>query len=198
MNKNVQNTLEAFDKSIAELQKARERFIGKLPLSSKVKKYDWVIDTRTNSHSQFIETLDSIINLTKYTGTRTLSISQFDADFVLATPEQVENHLRYLNGRGLWYVGRSVIEDVSGSLKSESSNKLESLKPKVQLPEFYMITVEGKSGAIVRHPDFQTAANEATRLAKKCNHRAHIMGVVAIVEPVEVQKPITEYQLIKK
>jgi hypothetical protein len=61
-----------------------------------------------------------------------------------------------------------------------------------------MITVEGKSGSVVRHPDFQSAAVEATRLARLCNHRAHIMGVFAIVEPVQVQKPITEYQLIKK
>ena len=205
MNTRETNSLNAIDKAIADLQKTRETLLANMPLSSRVTKNDWVIDTRTNSHYQFNEIRQNIIGLVRHTGGKTLAPDVFNTNFVLATTEQVENHLRYLNKRGFWYVGQP-IQDASGSIKSIPADSLgehiqklcKASRKEVQVPEFYMITVEGKSGAIVRHPDFQTAVTEATRLAKKCNHRAHIMGVVGIIEPVEVQKPITEYQLIQK
>ena len=66
------------------------------------------------------------------------------------------------------------------------------------IPEFYMITLKGENCSKVRHSSYSVALKEATRLAKKHNHTAHIMGVVAVVEPVEVQKPIIEYQVKKR
>lgn len=72
------------------------------------------------------------------------------------------------------------------------------LRGNEDIPEFYMITVKGEHGSKVRHASYGAAVEEATRLAKKLNHTAHIMGVVAVIEPVEVQKPIIEYQLKRR
>jgi hypothetical protein len=181
MNAHETQSLNAINRAIAELEKTREAVLARIPLSSRAQENEWVIDNRTNMHYQMhsISSAREIVNLKRHGDVTATRIGDFDKYFTLATPTQVENHLRHLKNKG--YIPGSKI-----SLES------------VQLPEFYMITVEGKSGAIVRHPDFQTAANEATRLAKKCNHRAHIMGVVGIVEPVQVQQPIIEYQLIRK
>ena len=195
MNARETQSLNAIDKAIAELQKTRETLLANLPLSSRVKRNDWVIDTRTNTHYQFNEIRQNIVGLVRHTGGKTLAPDVFNDNFVLATPEQVEKRLRYLNRNGLGYVGQPIL-DTSVPLKSIPANTLGEMKPKVKLPDFYMITVEGKSGAIVRHPDFQTAATEATRLVKKCNHRAHIMGVVAIVDVEKTES--FEYKLIKK
>lgn len=50
--------------------------------------------------------------------------------------------------------------------------------------DFYMITVRGDKGSVVRHESYKVAEKEAIRLAKLAQHRAHIMGVVAVVDPV--------------
>lgn len=50
--------------------------------------------------------------------------------------------------------------------------------------DFYMITVKGERGSTVRHESYKAAEKEAIRLAKVAKHRAHIMGVVAVVDPV--------------
>lgn len=204
MNSHETKALQAFDKAIAELQKGKEALLANIPLSSRVKKNDWVIDKRTNSHSQFVNIKENVVGLIRYTGDRILSVDTFNENFALATPEQVESHLRFLNKKDLWYVGR--IEDASGifnsiptdSMREHIQKLCKESRKEPQVPDFYMITIEGKNGSVVRHETFEIAAAEASRLAKKCNHRAHIMGVVAIVEPVQVQQPVTEYKLIKK
>ena len=193
MNSHETQSLNAINRAIAELEKTREAVLARIPLSSRVQENEWVIDNRSNTHYQMhsISSAREIVNLKRHGDVRATTTSDFDKHFTLATPTQVENHLRYLSRKGY-------ISDSSGSLNSVPANKLESIKPKVQLPEFYLITVKGEHGSVVRHADFKTAVTEATRLAKKANHRAHIMSVCAIVEPVEVQQPIIEYQLIKK
>lgn len=186
MNTPETNSLIEIDKAIAQLQKTRETLLAKWPLSSRVKKNNWVIDKRSNTHYQYEKSLsNALIYLLRNGSLKTIGPDTFNEYFSLATPEQVENHLRYLNRNDLNYV-------------REGEEITPNPTPKIQLPEFYMITVEGKSGSIARHEKLEIAAAEATRLAKKCNHRAHIMGVVAIVEPVVVQKSVIEYQLIKK
>lgn len=193
MNSHDTQSLNAINKAIAELEKSRETLLSRIPLSSRAQENEWVIDNRSNTHYQMysVSHRNEVVNLKRHGAIKNFDIDVFNKNFRLATPTEVESHLRYLTRKGY-------ITDSSGSLNSVPANKLESVKPKVQLPEFYMITVEGKSGSIVRHADFHTAATEATRLAKLCNHRAHIMGVIGIVEPVQVQKPIIEYQLIKR
>lgn len=194
MNAHETQSLNAINRAIAELEKTRDAVLARIPLSSRLKKGQWVINKHTNTHYQFQELsklFDSEVVLKRFGSLKQLSVYTFNKEYIAATQEQVENHLRYLNNKGLVYDGESRAQERLNELFNET-------KPKVQLPEFYLITVEGKSGAIVRHADFQTAVTEATRLAKKANHRAHIMGVCAIVEPVQVQQPIIEYQLIKK
>lgn len=60
--------------------------------------------------------------------------------------------------------------------------------------DFYMITVTGEFGAKVRHENYYNAIKEATRLAKKQNHKAWVTGVVAVIEPIqqEVQVKVIE------
>ena len=215
MNKD-ETSLEAIEQAIAGLEKIKEAILAKMPLSSRVKKGDWVINKESNTHYQYMQCYRDnddfqCVNLRRHGGNNKFYLHELNRDFKLATPTQVENHLRYLNSRGLTYDGKP-ISDSSGSLNSVPANtlgevpskkavadyclkQLEKLK-QTQIPEFYMITVEGKNGAIVRHSDFQTAATEATRLAKKCNHRAHIMGFVAIVDVEKTES--FEYKLIKK
>jgi hypothetical protein len=57
--------------------------------------------------------------------------------------------------------------------------------------DFYMITVKGDAGSKVRHDNYKAAEKEAIRLAKSNNHRAHIMGVIAVVDPV-VETKVTK------
>lgn len=83
------------------------------------------------------------------------------------------------------------------ALLTQCRERLQVVKEN-KIPEFYMITVRGENGSKVRHENFDAAVKEATRLAKKLNHTAHIMGVVAVVEPVQVQQPIIEYKLKTK
>lgn len=199
MNSNETKTLEALDRAIEDLNKAKQALIDKMPILSRLKKNDWVIDKRTNSHSQFVDIKHGIINLVRYSGTRTLAPDVLNENFTIATPEQIEKHLRFLNSKGLWYVDKKVvILDYSGELAKSIPATSHYPKSKIDVPEFYLITVKGEQGAKVRHESFDVAVREAKRLAKKTNHRAHIMGVVGIIEPVQVVEPITEYQLITK
>lgn len=178
-------SLIEIDKAIAQLQKNRETLLTKWPVYHRVRKNGWVIHNPSNTHYQFKDNFTKNVILTRNGVDSVVDKVFFNRYFSLATPEQVEKHLRYLNRNALNYV-------------REGEEITPNPTPKINLPEFYMVTVEGKSGSIVRHETLEVAAAEATRLAKKSNHRAHIMGVVAIVEPVEVQKPVIEYKLIKK
>jgi hypothetical protein len=50
--------------------------------------------------------------------------------------------------------------------------------------DFYMVTCTGLHGSKVRHTSYEEAETEAIRVAKKRNHEAWIVGVVASVKPV--------------
>ena len=173
MNNYEKNYIAELDKVISKLEEIKNFVLFNVPLIEKVTENSWVILNDTNAYFIFkgLKVADNKVKLVRNNETFSYTFHEFNNNFRLATRAEVEQHLTFLSGK----------------------NKVKENK----LPEFYLITIEGKNGAVVRHPDFKTAVKEATRLAEKCNHRAHIMGVVAIVEPIVVQQPITEYQLIK-
>lgn len=64
---------------------------------------------------------------------------------------------------------------------------LAELKSKTPDHEFYMLTCTGEHGSKVRQPNFDVAVKEAHRIAKKQKHRVSILGVVAVVDPIQVE-----------
>lgn len=82
----------------------------------------------------------------------------------------------------------------TGGLNQLKQCKLEPRKIDPKKCDFYMVTVTGEFGAKVRHDNYDNAIKEATRLAKKQNHKAWVTGVVAVIEPIqqEVQVKVIE------
>lgn len=82
---------------------------------------------------------------------------------------------------------KASLADLMEVIKSGSKAPIEishNTKYSETKADFYMITVKGDKGTVVRHETYKLAEKEAIRLAKLANHRAHIMGVVAVVDPV--------------
>lgn len=82
---------------------------------------------------------------------------------------------------------KASLSDLMEVIKSGSKAPIEishNTKHSKAKADFYMITVKGDKGSVVRHETYTAAEKEAIRLAKVAKHRAHIMGVVAVVDPV--------------
>ena len=87
---------------------------------------------------------------------------------------------------------RLIHGEVGTMMSPPSQAKVHTIDPKKC--DFYMVTVTGEFGAKVRHDNYDNAIKEATRLAKKQNHKAWVTGVVAVIEPIqqEVQVKVIE------
>jgi hypothetical protein len=48
---------------------------------------------------------------------------------------------------------------------------------------FYMVTCRGIKGSVVRHTTYDEAVKEAKRIAKREDHPAWVVGVVAKINP---------------
>jgi hypothetical protein len=214
MEKYNLNSLESIDKAIQYLYALKSDMIKKSKLTDVVKKYDWVIID--NKYYQFVEiSLDKGSALLSRHNTLTpISVKDFNKKFRLANKSEVEQHIEFLNKKCFSYLkdfkSPGVGIDGGCAYTNHFRNQLEKINnikkvtsvpafdwngtstPKNNLPEFYMVTVKGLTGTKFRHESYDAAEKEAKRLAKSENHRAHIMGVVAIVDPiVEVSFEVT-------
>lgn len=167
--------IKSIDNAIAVLEAQKLKLIESIPLADRIVTGTWIIKKNQNKYYQAIVFNANSIVLRRNGFEESFNLTDFNQNFRIADKWEIEQHLDFLKGK--------------------QHAKEQAQKP--QLPEFYMITVKGERGATVRHESFEIAVKEATRLSKKTEHRAHILGVVGIVEPTVVQQPIVEYQLIK-
>jgi len=171
--------LEVIAKNLNEQIEALRETI---PLDKRVQHKQWVIEKSKNKYYQYLNHATHVVSLKRGHEFEYPKIEEFNKNFRLATKEEVFQHENFL---------------LSKQMREEQEEE-EKLNPKPTLPEFYMLTVNGDKGSIVRHATYECASQEAIRLAKRENNRVHIMGVVGIVEPKVVQQPIIEYQVINK
>lgn len=109
----------------------------------------------------------------------------FNANFKIATPSEVNQHLAYLSTKNI-KVGLI-------SIKGEKqTNLIDPTKC-----EFYMVTCRGIRGAKKRHTTYEAAETEAIAIAKSENHETWIVGVVASIKPVTKTVVETSYQVKK-
>lgn len=177
MDKSAVHSINAIDKAIAELQKAKYQLLNSMPLFDKVVgNFEWVIKKSENKYYRVASkcTPLGVVQLSRNNCVTEFDSKLLNEQFRLAEDWEAKQHEAFLQSK---------------QVRQEF---------KLQLPEFYMVTVRGIRGAKVRHETFEKAVEEATKFSQKENYRAHIMGVVAIIEPTQVQEPKTEYKLIKK
>jgi len=186
MNSKERNLMLEIDEKIANLQKMKERLLNIKPLSEivKDKPYLWVIDSTCNIYYQFIANNDNEIILGRFGKTFKFSKSNFDTYFRIASSCEFKQHIEYLNSKGMYFI------DACGKGMSGTNDFTIKEGPKKHMIDptkcdFYMVTVTGEHGAKVRHTNYNVAIKEASRLAKKLNHKAWVTGVVAIVEPIQ-------------
>jgi hypothetical protein len=186
MNSSEKNTILLIDDQIAQLQKMKEQLLKAKPLSEivKDKPYLWVIDSASNKYYQFIGDNSNQIQLGRFGKIFNIGKSQFDREFRIASSCEFKQHIEYLKSKGMYFV------DTCGKGMSGTNDFTIKEGPKKHMIDptkcdFYMVTVTGEHGAKVRHTDYDVAIKEASRLAKKLNHKAWVTGVVAIVEPIQ-------------
>ena len=218
MNAKERNMLLIIDKQIAELQKAKEELLRTKPLVNILsnKQGFWVIEMKTNKYFQFVCSELGHVKLVRFGGVFTISVDEFNTSFRIASVNEVKQHIEFLERTGKHYIRQNFTQKVeqrevyevhealvttkldgmthSGGLSKLKDIKFESHKIDPKKCDFYMVTVTGEFGTKVRHDNYENAIKEATRLAKKMNHKAWVTGVVAIVEPIqqEVQVKIIE------
>ena len=171
MDNNTQIAIDTLSYAINQLTKQRNILLSNIPLFDKLKVCDWVIEKKHNKYYEVERLEKTNVILKRNNETYRITSTDINNNFRVAEHWEVEQHLEFL--------------------------RVKKAFQKPQLPEFYMITVKGENGTKVRHESFDLAVKEAKRLSKFTEHRAHIMGVVAIIEPTVVQQPILEYNLIK-
>lgn len=136
----------------------------------------WVIRKNANKYYQFrnFNFEKNEIVLTRYNEPNTtLSLNSFNQEFRLADAAEVLQHTKYL--------------------EHKQAKLVEEKKLDVEKCDFYMLTVTGDSCSKVRHTTFKEATTEATRLAKKMQHKVYILGVVATVDiDVEVNTKLNK------
>jgi len=218
MNAKETNMLSIIDKQISELQKAKEKLIRTRPLVNILtnKQGFWVIEMKTNKYFQFLYSELGHVKLERFGVVFSISVDEFNTSFRIASVNEVKQHIEFLERTGKHYIRQNFTQKVeqrevyevhealvttkldgmthSGGLSKLKDIKFESHKIDPKKCDFYMVTVTGEFGTKVRHDNYENAIKEATRLAKKMNHKAWVTGVVAIVEPIqqEVQVKIIE------
>ena len=206
MNAKETKMLSIIDKQIAELQKAKEELMSSIPLLDKIKENQWLIQIRSNIYYQFKRIGETYVYFDRFGVEFIWEHPDVNCDFRLATGNEVKQHIEYLESKGKSYIKQNFTQRVEQREAYErnyvnldidfsslcSEYKTHTIDPKKC--DFYMVTVTGEFGAKVRHDNYDNAIKEATRLAKKQNHKAWVTGVVAVIEPIhqEVQVKVIE------
>ena len=187
------------------------------------KPYLWVIDKNNNKYYQYKYTLMNLIQLDRFGVDCTFGLNVFNDNFRIATSVEFKQHIEHLERTGKFYIKQNFTQRVDQREASEhkvlnldfaslyqnevlgidaqkeiskpcdlSEPMVHTIDPKKC--DFYMVTVTGEHGSKVRHDNYDIAIKEATRLAKKKNHKAWVTGVVAVIEPIqqEVQVKVIE------
>ena len=152
---------------------------------------NWVIEIQNNTHYQIGSCKDSKnLTLVRNGNSVNVTLARFKREFNFATIGEIKRHLSYLNKTGRTHM---IIDDCNG-IKSEMIFKPKTAKEvlkdimNIKYCDFYMVSVDGKSGSTVRHTSYESAEKEAVRLCELLNAETFIVGVVASVKP----KPITK------
>lgn len=216
MNAKETKMLSIIDKQIEELQKMKKQLLETKPLSEivKDKPYLWLIQKETNTYYQFVGfALGDDISISRHGVSYAVSRSYFNSKFRIATSVEFKQHIEHLERTGKSYIEQDFRQRVDQREASEIGidlylklleqrhnseydrmvkDMVHTIDPKKC--DFYMVTVTGEFGAKVRHDNYDNAIKEATRLAKKQNHKAWVTGVVAVIEPIqqEVQVKVIE------
>lgn len=216
MNAKETKMLSIIDKQIEELQKMKKQLLETKPLSEivKDKPYLWLIQKSTNTYYQFVGFgLGDDITISRHGVSYAVSRSHFDNTFKIASSVEFKQHIEHLERTGKSYIEQDFRQRVEQREASEIGidlyrklleqrhnseydrmvkDMVHTIDPKKC--DFYMVTVTGEFGAKVRHDNYDNAIKEATRLAKKQNHKAWVTGVVAVIEPIqqEVQVKVIE------
>lgn len=188
------------------------------------KPYLWMIEKITNKYYQFVGFgLGDNITISRRGVSYAVSRSHFNNTFRIATSVEIKQHIEHLETTGRHYIKQNFTQRVDqreasehkvlnldfASLyqnevlgidaQKEMSKPCDLSEPMVHTIDpkkcdFYMVTVTGEFGTKVRHDNYNNAIKEATRLAKKQNHKAWVTGVVAVIEPIqqEVQVKVIE------
>ena len=190
----------------------------------KDKPWLWVIEKETNTYYQFVGFAwgdDIDIHISRHGVSCGLTSSSFNSGFRIATSVEYKQHIEHLERTGKSYIKQDFTQRVEQREASERKvvnldfaslyqnnvffegkhnseydrmvkDMVHTIDPKKC--DFYMVTVTGEFGTKVRHDNYDNAIKEATRLAKKQNHKAWVTGVVAVIEPIqqEVQVKVIE------
>jgi hypothetical protein len=140
----------------------------------------WVIKKNNNTYYQFVNATDDEVTLFRKGTENKVSFFDFIKEFIVANDSQVEQHEAFLRSQVIYPLTNAYkVEHKHGSVPANSLSK--GFDPKNC--EFYMVTCKGVHGSKVRHGSYELAIKEAKRVARKENHPAWVVGVVARVNP---------------
>lgn len=160
-----------------------------ITLAKQVKLSEWVILKAKNMYYQFyVHGFNkNTVGLKRNGVTVWVDTSVFNAEYRLATPSEVKQHEEFLRTK-------NIIK--TDAYKVKHDKPYSTFDP--TKCDFYMVTCTGLHGSKVRHATYGEAETEAIRIAKKRNHEAWIVGVVASVKPVIKIKEIPSIEIKKR
>lgn len=162
------NKANQFAQEVERLNALKNRLVAEVKAYSKG---TWVIKNQKNTYYQFVSANEHEVTLFRKGTENKVSFFEFTKEFRVANEMEIKQHEAFLHSQ--------VIYPVANSYKVE--HKQSYIDPKDC--EFYMVTCTGVHGSKVRHASYGQAMTEAKRIARKMNHPAWVVGVVAKVNP---------------
>ncbi len=161
------NKANHFAQEVERLNALKNRLVAEVKAYPKG---TWVIKSKNNTYYQFVSANEHEVTLFRKGTENKVSFFEFTKEFRVANDAEVEQHQAFLNSQFI---------HLANAYKAE--HKQTYLDPKDC--EFYMVTCTGVHGSKVRHASYGQAMTEAKRIARKMNHPAWVVGVVAKVNP---------------
>jgi hypothetical protein len=162
------NKANHFAQEVERLNALKNRLVAEVKAYPKG---TWVIKSKNNTYYQFVSANEHEVTLFRKGTENKVSFFEFTKEFRVANDAEVEQHQAFLSSQFIY--------PVANSYKVE--HKQTYFNPKNC--DFYMVTCTGVHGSKVRHASYNEAVTEAKRIARKMNHPAWVVGVVAEVNP---------------
>ena len=126
---NTKDVVKSIDLQIANLLRYKANLlkqVNETKLTSMVTFGRWVIDTRTNTHYQFtsfgVNSGGSIVTINRRGKNSDIINEMFNKHYRLATPKEIENHIRFLDARGYNYLNVTFGPETFGPALTEYLN----------------------------------------------------------------------------
>jgi hypothetical protein len=171
------NKANQFAQEVERLNALKNRLVAEVKAYPKG---TWVIKSKNNTYYQFVSANEHEVTLFRKGTENKVSFFEFTKEFRVANDAEVEQHQAFLRSQVIYTLNNAYkVEHKHGSVPANSLSK--GFDPKNC--EFYMVTCKGVHGSKVRHGSYEQAMTEAKRVARKENHPAWVVGVVARVNP---------------